>query len=88
MKCAKCPLFSYYQSEDESYEVCGLFGDSWEDPLQYEDKEGTVIGCYIERCYIERFAKKIDEELERMTDAIYHDTKKRDEEEPLFTIYD
>jgi hypothetical protein len=85
MKCCKCPLFEYYPSEDGSWVNCSLFGDSWEEPLQYEDKEGTTIGCYVERCYIEKFAKQRDEEFARMAESMARDIKERDEE-PLFTM--
>ncbi len=88
MKCAKCPLCGYFQGEGEVIEICGLFGDSWESPFQYQDKYDTTIGCYVERCYIERFAKQIDEELARMGEAIDRDIKERGKEEPLFILED
>jgi hypothetical protein len=53
--------------------------------LQYEDKGGTTIGCYVERCYIEKFAKQRDEEFARMAESMARDIKERDEE-PLFTM--
>lgn len=71
MKCYKCPLFGDMTGK----EVCGLFGDDWSNKLQYEDKEGTTIGCYVERCFIERVAKKRDEAFEDMLEAIEEDIK-------------
>ena len=71
MKCYKCPLFDCMTGS----EVCGLFGDDWENKLQYEDKHGTTIGCYVERCFIERFAKKRDEAFEDMVEAMEEDIK-------------
>ena len=61
MRCANCPLFERYESEDGCYENCGLFGDGWDNPLQYDDKEGTTIGCYVEKCFIVKTAKRYDE---------------------------
>jgi len=40
VKCAKCPLFTSWNNESDRGESCGLFGDSWDNVLQYEDKEG------------------------------------------------
>jgi hypothetical protein len=57
-------------------EVCGLFGDDWENKLQYEDKHGTTIGCYVERCFIERFAKERDKDFSDMVDKMEEDIKK------------
>lgn len=68
MKCAKCPLFTSWNNESDRGESCGLFGDGWDDRLQYEDKEGTTIGCYVDRHYIEKvddaYQKHIAEEAE------------------------
>ena len=72
MKCYKCPLFGDITGE----EVCGLFGDDWENKLQYEDKHGTTIGCYVERCFIERFAKQRDKEFSDMVAKMEEDIKK------------
>jgi hypothetical protein len=36
-----------------------LFGDAWDSQLQYEDDSGTIVGCYIDRHYIQ----KVDEEI-------------------------
>lgn len=59
MRCAGCPLYSSWSNESDSGEACGLFGDGWDSPFQYEDKIGNIIGCYIDRHYI----KKVDEEI-------------------------
>lgn len=68
MKCANCPLFSSWNNENDRGESCGLFGDSWDNRLQYEDKDGTTIGCYVDRHYIEKaddaYQKHIAEEAE------------------------
>lgn len=58
MKCSKCPLYFCWSNESDRGESCGLFGDAWDSQFQYEDKEGTIVGCYIDRHYIE----KADEE--------------------------
>ena len=63
MKCAKCPLFSSWSNESDSGEACGLFGDGWDNPLQYEDKDGTIIGCYVDRHYIEQCDKRYNEHI-------------------------
>lgn len=65
MKCAKCPLFSSWNNESDKGEACGLFGDGWDDRLQYEDKDGTTIGCYVDRHYIEKVDKQYVEHLEQ-----------------------
>lgn len=65
MKCARCPLYSYWSNESDSGEACGLFGDAWDNSLQYEDKEGNVIGCYVDRHFIEKAEAEYDRELER-----------------------
>lgn len=71
MKCAYCPLFDCMTGS----EVCGLFGDDWENKLQYEDKHGTTIGCYVERCFIERFAKERDKQFNHMVEQMEQDIK-------------
>ena len=71
MKCHKCPLFDGLTGS----EVCGLFGDSWDNKLQYEDKEGTTVGCYVERCFIEQYAKQRDKEFIEMVEAMEKDIK-------------
>lgn len=65
MRCAKCPLYSSWNNESDRGENCGLFGDSWDNALQYEDKEGNVQGCYVDRHYIEKADRRYLEHLER-----------------------
>ena len=64
MRCAKCPLFSSWNNENDRGETCGLFGDAWDNDLQYEDKDGNVIGCYICRTFIEKRDAEFERELE------------------------
>ena len=65
MKCANCPLFSSWNTGDDKGESCGLFGDSWDNGLQYENKEGEIQGCYVDRHYIEKVDKRYIEHLEQ-----------------------
>ena len=65
MRCANCPLFSSWNNESDSGELCGLFGDSWDSRFQYEDKYGTIVGCYIERHFIENVDREYMEHLEQ-----------------------
>jgi len=65
MKCAKCPLFSSWNNESDKGEACGLFGDGWDNQLQYEDKDGTTMGCYVDRHYIEKVDEQYAEHLEQ-----------------------
>ena len=67
MKCAKCPLFSSWDNESDKGEACGLFGDGWDNQLQYENKDGTIVGCYVDRHYIMQHDKEYCEYLERIT---------------------
>lgn len=57
MRCAGCPLFTSWNNESDRGEACGLFGDGWDSRFQYEDKDGNIVGCYIDR----HFIKKADE---------------------------
>lgn len=62
MKCVKCPLYSSRNDEIEKSESCGLFGDAWDSQFLQYDENGAVIGCYIEKCFIDRrFSLYIDE---------------------------
>lgn len=65
MKCEKCPLFHSWNNESDRGESCGLFGDAWDNDLQYEDASGCVVGCYVERHYIERADKRYMECIEQ-----------------------
>lgn len=84
MKCAKCPLFSSCNNESDKGEACGLFGDGWDNQLQYEDKEGTIQGCYVDRHYIEkadrRYIEHIEQEVSSYLDCIFEPLKEEDNE--------
>lgn len=68
MKCAQCPLYSYWNNESDKGEACGLFGDGWDSPFQYEDKKsGAIVGCYIDRHYIEQSDRRYLEYLQQIT---------------------
>jgi len=71
MKCNKCPLFYSWNNENDSGECCGLFGDGWDNRLQYEDKDGAIQGCYVDRHYIERVDREYVEHLEK--EAAYYE---------------
>lgn len=67
MRCCNCPLFSSWNNESDRGEACGIFGDGWDSPFQYENKEGTeIIGCYIEKEYIDKVEKNVCEYYESM----------------------
>ena len=84
MKCAKCPLFSSWNNESDKGEACGLFGDGWDNQLQYEDKDGTTVGCYVDRHYIEKADRKyiehIEQEVSSYWDCIFEPPKEGDGE--------
>ena len=63
MRCASCPLFTSWNNESDRGEMCGLFGDGWDSPFQYEDKDGAIVGCYIDRHFIEKTDEKYQEHL-------------------------
>lgn len=63
MKCNKCQLYTSWNNESDSGEACGLLGDRWDSPLQYEDKHGAVVGCYIDKHLIEKREKEYEREL-------------------------
>lgn len=69
MKCANCPLFSSWNNESDKGESCGLFGDSWDSALQYEDKDGNIVGCYIDRHYIEQTDERYMKHLEEFVES-------------------
>lgn len=69
MKCANCTLFQWWNNESDKGESCGLFGDGWDNDLQYEDKEGTIIGCYVDRHYIEKVNRRYMEYIEQAAKA-------------------
>lgn len=65
MKCARCPLYTSWNTESDRVEMCGIFGDGWDSPFQYEDSEGTIIGCYIDRHFIEKTNNEFVEHLKQ-----------------------
>ena len=65
MRCASCQLFTSWNNESDRGGACGLFGDSWDNALQYEDKEGTIVGCYVDRHFIDRVDREYLEHLEQ-----------------------
>lgn len=67
MRCANCPLFSSWNNESDKGESCGLFGDAWDNQFQYEDKDGAIVGCYIDRHYIEQTDENYEEHLKEQT---------------------
>jgi hypothetical protein len=71
MKCANCPLYYSWNTENDRGESCGIFGDSWDNSLQYENKEGDIQGCYVDRHYIEKVDKLIMEHYEHEADYFF-----------------
>lgn len=69
MKCACCPLFSSWNNESDKGEACGLFGDGWDSPFQYEDKDGAIAGCYIDWHYIKEVDRRYDDHLLEMEES-------------------
>lgn len=65
MKCSRCPLFHSWNNESDKGESCGLFGDGWDNDLQYEDGAGCVVGCYVDRHFIEKADKRYLEHIEK-----------------------
>ena len=63
MKCSKCPLNTYYETENDSVCRCELFGDGWDHPLQYANKSGDIVGCYVMRRGIDAVDRKLYEEF-------------------------
>lgn len=57
MRCCKCPLYhSWYTEGGDEGNSCSLFGDCWDNFLQYEDAIGNVVGCYVDRHFIDKTA--------------------------------
>ena len=65
MKCFGCPLFTSWNNESDCGEACVLFGDAWDSPFQYEDKDGTIVGCYIDRHFIEKTDREFEEHIKQ-----------------------
>lgn len=79
MKCNGCPMYSSWSNESDSGEACGLFGDGWDSPFQYEDKYGNVVGCYIDKHLIEKREKEYERELARRVEYyLSHEERKDD----------
>ena len=66
MRCDICPLFSSWDNESDKGEACAIFGDGWDSRFQYEDKEGTIVGCYIDKHYVKKVEAEIDRHYEAM----------------------
>ena len=73
MKCAGCPLFASWNNESDRGEACGMFGAGWDSRFQYEDKDGNIVGCYIDRHFIERADKRYQEGVWRESGAFEDD---------------
>ena len=69
MRCAICPLYSYRNNESDKEEACAMFG-GWDSRFQYEDKVGTIVGCYIDKHYIEKVECESDKYCESMVNAL------------------
>lgn len=66
MKCCKCPLYHSWNNESDKGESCGLFGDGWDNDLQYEDKDGCIVGCYVDQnFFIKKTNRLYMEHIER-----------------------
>lgn len=71
MRCNGCPLYTSWSNESDSGEACGLFGDGWDNRLQYEDKDGNIVGCYVDRHYVEKVDREYTAHLEQ--EAAYYE---------------
>ena len=58
MKCNRCPLYHSWNNESDRGESCGLFGDGWDNDLQYADKADCIVGCYVDKHYIENVNRR------------------------------
>lgn len=57
MRCRHCPLCSYDLEGNQLCYLLPIADESCE--LVYEDRNGKVIGCYVEKCLITKKAKRI-----------------------------
>ena len=55
-------MYYYWNNESDKGEECGIFGDGWDSPFQYEDKDGTTVGWYLDKHYIEKAEAERDED--------------------------
>ena len=69
MRCASCPLYSSWNNESDRGELCGLFPDGWDSRFQYEDKDGNIVGCYIDRHFIKKSDEAYQEHLLQQADS-------------------
>ena len=69
MRCNKCPLYESWSNESDCGESCAIFGDAWDSQFQYEDKHGTVQGCYLEKAYINKVEENIANYYDEMVKA-------------------
>lgn len=69
MRCYNCPLYHSWNNESDKGESCEIFGDGWDNPLQYEDKEGTTVGCYVDRHYVEKVDRERDAYYSAMAES-------------------
>lgn len=70
MRCAKCPLYSSWSNESDSGESCGIFGDGWDNRLQYEEVSGNIVGCYVDHHFIKLVEREYEEYLQEEADSI------------------
>ena len=70
MRCAKCPMYSSWSTESDYGEACRIFGDAWDSGFQYEDKMGNVIGCYLDRHFIEKEEAREAENIKQMAEGL------------------
>ena len=69
MKCVICPLYSCWDNESDKGEACAIFGDDWSSRFQYEDKNGTTVGCYLDKHYIQKVERERDRYYESMAES-------------------
>lgn len=81
MRCNKCPLFTSWNNESDRGEACGLFGDTWDNPLQYEDKIGNITGCYVDRHYIVKADQRYIEHIAQEAEAYVEWMKQEEDDE-------
>lgn len=73
MRCSKCPMYHYWNNESDKGEACAIFGDGWDSQFQYEDKEGTTVGCYLDKHFIDKADAERDEYYESMAQHFIDD---------------
>ena len=81
MKCNNCPLFHSWNNESDCGAECVIFGDGWDNRFQYEDSEGTTVGCYIDRAYINKVEKKMMEYYESLVEIAVEAERKKESED-------